>query len=71
MQQYFCMYCKDWFDVDACATHFGLAHAQENITFEKLSQRLASLGGIEVRESQEEDSAVKTESFWGWMGGAK
>ena len=48
--QYFCHYCHDWLDDVNCESHFDSVHDQRGVTFEKLKDRMAVLGGLETRE---------------------
>jgi hypothetical protein len=54
--EYLCHLCRDWQDATHCQFHFEWQHGQSGVTLEKLQERLQALGGLEVRESCEDDS---------------
>jgi hypothetical protein len=48
--EFHCHYCHQWFPTEQTEGHFSIVHSQKNVTFDKLQERLASLGGLETRE---------------------
>jgi hypothetical protein len=48
--EYFCHYCKEWFETTNCESHYDSTHNQKGVTFEKLKGRMAALGGLDTRE---------------------
>ena len=67
--EYFCHYCKDWFDTNYCKSHFESVHGQSDVTFEKLQKRMSVLGGLDTRdeklvaEDEEERPVFVTNNF--------
>lgn len=68
--EYFCHYCHDWLDAANCESHFDSSHDQRGVTFEKLKERMAVLGGLDVREElkdvplEESDETPKPRKNW-------
>jgi len=60
--EYFCHYCREWYDTVYCQTHFESCHGQKDVTFEKLQERLSCLGGLSVRDEQQVREANKEEN---------
>jgi hypothetical protein len=50
--EYFCHYCREWYDTVYCQGHFESVHGQKNVTFDKLRERLACLGGLTTRDEE-------------------
>lgn len=48
--EFYCHYCRDWYGVESCQMHFESIHGQQNVTFDALKDRLAFLGGLDVRD---------------------
>ena len=53
MTEYFCHYCRDWFDSAYSKSHFESVHGQLDVTFEALKKRMDALGGLVTREVKE------------------
>lgn len=53
MIEYFCHYCRDWFDSTYSQSHFETVHGQLNMTFDALKKRMDGLGGLVMRELKE------------------
>ena len=64
--EYFCQYCKDWFETTYCESHFDSTHNQKDVSFEKLKKRMSSLGGLETREEPKpvDDTAEPPRKNW-------
>jgi hypothetical protein len=67
-----CHYCDCWFEPAQTEPHFASAHDQKGVTFETLQTRLASLGGMDIRNrvlvlSQDEDEQPKPAKRGNWL----
>lgn len=51
--EYYCQYCRDYFEFDTCEAHFESSHGQSNVTIEKLKTRLECLGAWMTRDPEE------------------
>lgn len=61
--EYLCHLCRDWQDSKHCQFHFEWQHRQSGVTLEKLQERLQALGGLEVRESCDDDPPNESRPF--------
>ena len=52
------MLCKDWQDAAYCESHFEGVHGSKNMNFEAVEKRFAVVGGMDVRETNEEEDAA-------------
>jgi len=53
--EYLCHICRDWQETKHCEFHFEWAHGQSGVTLEKLEERLQALGGLSVRDSDDNE----------------
>jgi hypothetical protein len=65
--EYFCHYCHDWFETIYCESHFDNTHNQKGVTFEKLRDRMAVLGGLDVREEPKSTESDAPEKQKNWL----
>jgi hypothetical protein len=48
--EFYCHYCHDWYETTQSESHFDSIHNQKGVTFKKLQERMAVLGGLMTRE---------------------
>lgn len=47
--EFLCHLCNEWVCTDDCIGHFEHVHTQNDVTFEKLTERLSIMGGVNLR----------------------